>query len=74
MKIEYDDEKQEVSIDGVRFDGRIWEDVKCDQCGGPIIFYEDHDADFCPACNVWKSNGLGELPAKPMPLTTYNLK
>lgn len=73
MKIEYDEEKEEVSIDGVRFDGRVW-DHKCERCGSHIIYYEGYDADFCPTCNKWTTNGLGDLPPTPIPLQTYNLK
>jgi hypothetical protein len=71
MKIEFDEASQVVSIDGVRFGGRIWEGTSCDRCGGPIVYFEDHDADFCPTCNEWKSTGLTGRPAKPMPLKRY---
>jgi hypothetical protein len=73
LKVEYDDAKQEVSINGVRFDGRIW-DHKCGKCGHSIIYYEGYDADFCGPCNEWKTNGLHELPPTPLPLQTYNLR
>lgn len=73
MKVEYDEEKEEVSINGVRFDGRIW-DTKCEKCGSQIIYYEGYDADFCGPCNEWRSNGLGELPPTPLPLLTHNLR
>lgn len=73
LKIEYDDARQKVSINGVRFDGRIW-DTKCEKCGNSIIYYQGYDADFCGPCNEWKSNGLHELPPTPLPLQTYNLR
>lgn len=51
------EEKVEIKVDDQKIiviDGFIRED-QCTNCGNPLVFYEKHDAEFCPQCNVWAS-------------------
>ena len=41
-----------VSIDGHRISGFV-DDELCATCGARRMYYDDFDAYFCAACNVW---------------------
>ena len=59
MEINEDQEEGIVTIDGYQFQGFIL-DVSCPQCGQALIMNEDYDAEFCPACNIWKASRCGD--------------
>ena len=33
--------------------GFIDDDFFCDHCGSVRVYYDKHDAYFCPSCNIW---------------------
>lgn len=60
MSIYYDEEAEELSIFGVKYNGFIADDQGCSNCQGPIIYSHDFDATFCPSCNEWKESTCSE--------------
>lgn len=51
MKITALDDK--VNIDGFEICGHIDQEQSCSTCKNHLIYHEDFDAYFCPACNHW---------------------
>ena len=46
-------ERALVFIDGVKIEGQIVEDKRCESCNQVIIHHYRYDAYFCPECNQW---------------------
>jgi hypothetical protein len=52
MKIHEDAARGIVAIDGIEIEGWI-DSETCPHCTTQRVYYDDHDAFFCPTCNTW---------------------
>lgn len=56
MKIHFNIESEELTIDDKKYNGFIADDHGCLDCNGPTIYSYDFDSIFCPECNEWKES------------------